>query len=307
MMPDGKHFHRPACRVLLPLLMVGPDGLAAGAASAMADPMPSTALASGAAFLGPFHMVVLHFPIGLFSFAALLELVAWLRPFDGLRRVLATTLGLGVASAVLASVLGLYRSAGGDYDPAILAAHRNGGIALTVVAGVTVLLHRAALRSGPRWLGWYRGALGATLALLFVASHHGGSLTHGQGFLTRNAPQPVRDWMARWDGASAGAAPERQGSPQGYQIARLLESKCISCHGPEKQKGGLRVDRRESLLRGGDSGVPAVVPGDPGRSALVRLILLPGDHDDVMPPSGKPPLTDVEILEVCRWIRSGAR
>jgi uncharacterized membrane protein len=306
MMLDGKSLPGPALRILVPLL-VGLDGVAAEAGPALADPVPATGLASGAAFLGPFHMVVLHFPIGLFSFAALLELLAWLRPFDGLRRVLTTTLGLGVASAVLASVLGLYRSAGGDYDPGILAAHRNGGIALTVVAGVTVLLHQAALRSGPEWLGWYRGAMGATLSLLLVTSHHGGSLTHGQGFLTRNAPQPVRDWMARWEGAAAGVAPRGPGSPQGVHVAHLLESKCLSCHGPEKQKGGFRVDRREAMLRGGDSGVPAVVPGDPGRSALVRLILLPGDHDDVMPPSGKPPLTDAEILEVCRWIRSGAR
>ena len=306
MMPARKTLSGPAVRILVPLL-VGLDGLAAEAASAMADPIPATGLASGAAFLGPFHMVVLHFPIGLFSFAALLELVAWFRPFDGLRRVLATTLGLGVATAVLASVLGLYRSAAGDYDPGILTAHRNGGIALTVVAGVTLLLHRAVLRSGPEWLGWYRGALGATLALLLMASHHGGSLTHGQGFLTRNAPQPIREWMARWDGAATGVAPGGAGSLQGVQVARLLGSKCLACHGPEKQKGGFRVDRRESLLRGGDSGVPAVVPGDPGRSAMVRLILLPGDHDDVMPPSGKPPLTDTEILEVCRWIRSGAR
>ncbi|MEY3547425.1 MAG: hypothetical protein RLZZ313_1787, partial [Verrucomicrobiota bacterium] len=57
-------------------------------------------------------MVVLHLPIGLFSFAALLELVAWLRPFEGLRRVLAINLGLGVLMATVTGVLGLYRSAG---------------------------------------------------------------------------------------------------------------------------------------------------------------------------------------------------
>ncbi|NBP25118.1 MAG: hypothetical protein EBU81_11330, partial [Proteobacteria bacterium] len=81
----------------------------------------------GAAFLGPFHMVLLHFPIGLFSFAALLEAVAWFRPFEGLRRVQGSTLGLGVLSAIVTSILGLYRSAGGDYSAEILGQHRNTG------------------------------------------------------------------------------------------------------------------------------------------------------------------------------------
>ena len=61
-------------------LLADPHGLLL--AAAISSPPP------GAAFLGPFHMVVLHFPIGLFSFAALLELITWFRPFEGLRRVL---------------------------------------------------------------------------------------------------------------------------------------------------------------------------------------------------------------------------
>lgn len=185
---------RPLERSPIPAACTLPALLTSCLAAIGAEAMPSGAPAepagtvAGAAFLGPFHMVVLHFPIGLFGFAALLELLAWLRPFDGLRRVLATTLGLGVATSLLASALGRYRSAGGDYDPGILAAHRIGGIALTVMGGVTLLLHGVVRRSGIRWVGAYRGALGVTLALLMMASHQGGSLTHGQGFLTRNAP-----------------------------------------------------------------------------------------------------------------------
>lgn len=262
--------------------------------------------ASGAAFLGPFHMVVLHFPIGLFSFAALLEMVAWLRPFDGLRRTLSATLGLGVITAILASVLGLYRSAGGDYSEEILRLHRNTGIALTVVSALTYLLHSVVHGQGDRWLWWYRGSLGATLALLLLASHHGGSLTHGQGFLTQNAPGFVRDWISRWEGSPVRPAPAVLAAAPGSAVARVFESKCLSCHGPEKQKGKFRIDQRESLLKGGGSGVPAVVPGDPGKSGLLRLILLPSTHDDAMPPAGKEPLTDPEILAILRWIQAGA-
>lgn len=262
--------------------------------------------APGAAFVGPFHMVVLHFPIGLFSFAALLEMVAWFRPFDGLRRVLGVTLGLGVITAILASVLGLYRSVGGDYAAELLRLHRNTGIALTVVAGLTFVLHSVLQRQGQHWLWWYRAGLGATMALLLLASHHGGSLTHGQGFLTQNAPGFLRDWISRWEGDPARPTPVPAVGTSGPAIARLFETKCLSCHGPEKQKGKFRVDQRDSLLKGGASGVAAVVPGDPGKSALFRLILLPATHDEAMPPAGKEPLTDPEILAVFRWIQAGA-
>jgi len=260
----------------------------------------------GAAFLGPFHMVLLHFPIGLFSFAALLEAVAWFRPFEGLRRVQGSTLGLGVLSAIVTSILGLYRSAGGDYSAEILSQHRNTGIALTVVAALTLVLHSALLRGGVGWLRWYRGALGATLMLLLVASHHGGSLTHGEGFLTHNAPQPIRGWIDRWNSTPPQTRVSPSMSALGAGVAKVFETRCLSCHGPEKQKGRFRIDQRESLLKGGASGVAAVVPGDPARSGLFRMILLPAAHEEVMPPAGKEPLSDSEILAVFRWIQAGA-
>jgi uncharacterized membrane protein len=300
---------RNPCLRAVPLILL----ICLGAVAQTGGSDPSSALTvgtgqpPGAAFLGPFHMVVLHLPIGLFSFAALLELVAWFRPFEGLRRVLAASLGLGVLMAIVTAVLGLYRSSGGDYSPDLLMLHRNTGIAMTVVAGLTLVLHSAVLQSGNRWLWWYRGSLGTTLALLMAASHYGGSLTHGEGFLTQNAPQVIRNWMARWDPPHTNGIVSRADSDtNAVVVTRLFEAKCLSCHGPEKQKGQFRIDQRESLLKGGESGVAAVVPGDPGKSGLFRMILLPVTHEEVMPPAGKQRLTDADILAVFRWIQAGA-
>ena len=292
----------------IPLILLSCLGgmLHAGASDAAAA-VVGAGQPPGAAFFGPFHMVVLHLPIGLFSFAALLELVAWLRPFEGLRRVLAINLGLGVLMATVTGVLGLYRSAGGDYSQELLLLHRNTGIAMTVVAGVTLVLHSAVLQAGNRWLWWYRGSLGITLVLLMAASHYGGSLTHGQGFLTQNAPQVIRNWMTLWDPPHTnGIVSRADGDTNAVVVARLFEAKCLSCHGPEKQKGQFRIDQRESLLKGGESGVAAVVLGDPAKSGLFRMILLPTTHDLVMPPAGKPRLADADILAVFRWIQAGA-
>ena len=82
----------------------------------------------------------------------------------------------------------------------------------------------------------------------------------------------------------------------------LLDSRCVSCHGPEKQKGGLRMDSRAALLKGGDSG-PALVPGKPEASLLVQAV----NHVKMeleMPPKEKMTTNEIAVLE--RWIHDGA-
>src|SRR5438477_2068854 len=56
------------------------------------------------------------------------------------------------------------------------------------------------------------------------------------------------------------------------EIQPVFEQHCLKCHGPDKQKGGLRLDLKASVLKGGDSGEPAVVPGSPPKSHLLKLI-----------------------------------
>ena len=86
----------------------------------------------------------------------------------------------------------------------------------------------------------------------------------------------------------------------------IFATKCYNCHGPEKQKSDYRLDKPELVCKGGKSGKVAIKPFDPIESHLVRLILLPPQHDDVMPPDGKQPLTVEEIMNIVDWIRNGA-
>ena len=85
------------------------------------------------------------------------------------------------------------------------------------------------------------------------------------------------------------------------KVRPLLLAKCVGCHGPQKQKGGLRLDSRAALLKGGDTG-PAVAPGDPAASAMAKAARY--DDDVKMPPAGK--LADDEIATLTTWIKSGA-
>lgn len=88
-------------------------------------------------------------------------------------------------------------------------------------------------------------------------------------------------------------------------IEPILTGNCLDCHGPDKQKSELRVDRRVSLLSGGDYGLPSIVPGKPEESFLLETVR--GDDPDMaMPPKGDA-LTVEEIDLLTRWIAEGAQ
>jgi hypothetical protein len=98
-----------------------------------------------------------------------------------------------------------------------------------------------------------------------------------------------------------------QPPPEGVEffekkIRPLLMDNCFKCHTGLKLKGHLAMDSRASLLKGGDSG-PAFVPGDPGKSLLVKAIGYE-DSELRMPPRGKLPVE--QIAAVTAWIKMGA-
>jgi cytochrome c553 len=85
------------------------------------------------------------------------------------------------------------------------------------------------------------------------------------------------------------------------KVRPVLAEHCFRCHGAEKQKGGLRLDSRSAVLKGGESG-PALVPGDPEKSLLLQAVNQQGDLK--MPPKGK--LTAHDITHLAAWIKAGA-
>jgi ankyrin repeat protein/mono/diheme cytochrome c family protein len=86
------------------------------------------------------------------------------------------------------------------------------------------------------------------------------------------------------------------------QVQPLLEQKCHSCHGPDVQQSGLRLDKRQNAMRGGDYG-PVIIPGKSSESKLIRRVVN-GDGGMQMPPTG--PLSSEEIAILRAWIDQGA-
>lgn len=95
------------------------------------------------------------------------------------------------------------------------------------------------------------------------------------------------------------------GSFYAVRVAPLFRDHCISCHGETRQKAGLRLDSFAVVMLGSRHGA-VVLPGDAKHSELVSRISLPASDDRAMPPSGKTPLTDDEIMVIRLWIANGA-
>lgn len=119
--------------------------------------------------------------------------------------------------------------------------------------------------------------------------------------------------LCAWIGAGAASvaaaqppAPDARAGEEFFEtkVRPILAEHCQSCHGPNKEFSGLRLDSLERATKGGDLG-PAVVPGNPGESLLVQAITHEGDLDLKMPPE-RPKLPDEAIGAIVEWIRMGA-
>ncbi|RUL83381.1 PSD1 and planctomycete cytochrome C domain-containing protein [Tautonia sociabilis] len=87
------------------------------------------------------------------------------------------------------------------------------------------------------------------------------------------------------------------------EIKPILDARCVSCHGPDEQKSGLRLDAKEPALLGGDLG-PAIEPGDSASSYLIHKVA-GFQGESIMPPEGDP-LSPAEIGLLRAWIDQGA-
>jgi hypothetical protein len=109
-------------------------------------------------------------------------------------------------------------------------------------------------------------------------------------------------------GLWSGSAPAADLKPEDVRffetrVRPLLANKCLKCHGPEKQKGELRLDSVEGVKKGGGSGQPLVTRDKPEESLLLRAVR----HEDgaePMPPEEK--LKDSEIDDLAQWVKRGA-
>ena len=234
---------------------------------------------------------------------AALEALARLPRFKNAAASAGFILALAVPLALITAVCGWLLSLAGGYDDTLLAWHKWLGTATAVAAVVAaVFFQRGKILA-------YHVSLFITVSLLLAAGHFGGSLTHGSDYLTRYAPSPLKKLLglslATQNSPAISNADSWQRPVFAGVIEPVLAKKCISCHGAQKAKGGLRLDTYEVVQKGGKDGL-VIVPGKAASSLLMQRVLLPVREDDHMPPDGKPPLTADEVALLKWWIDAGA-
>ena len=258
-------------------------------------------------FIGRFHPVLVHLPIGFLLIAALLEIGKRIGKISVSDSSITFILFWSAIGATMACMAGYLLSLGGGYDEELLSDHQWQGIGVAVFAWIAWLFKSGKISIGS---AVYLPALGLSTILTFTAGHDGGSLTHGDGYLTQYTPEPFR--------TLAGIPPRTEEKTEIKPITDInqavvykdivqpiLEMRCVQCHNENKQKGGLRMDNMAMLLKGGEDG-PLFVSGKALESAMIKRCLLPETDDDHMPPKGKPQLSESQIALLSWWIEQGA-
>ncbi len=213
-------------------------------------------------FIGRFHPVLVHLPIGFLLIAALLEIGKRTGKISVSDSSITFILFWSAVGATLACIAGYLLSLGGGYDEELLSDHQWQGIGVAVFAWIAWLFKSGKISIGS---AVYLPALGLSTLLTFTAGHDGGSLTHGDGYLTQYTPEPFR--------SMAGIPPRTEEKTEIKPITDInqavvykdivqpiLEMRCVQCHNANKQKGGLRMDNMAMLLKGGEDG-PVFVAG----------------------------------------------
>ncbi|HEX8376320.1 MAG TPA: c-type cytochrome domain-containing protein [Pedobacter sp.] len=246
-------------------------------------------------FLGHFHPVLVHLPIGVLFVAILLIWLSQKKSYSISQSLLQVVVMFGVLSALAACVTGYLLSYNGDYDGDLIDWHMWMGLG---VLGVSILLYVQI--AYPRFKVSYKALTLALFVLISVTGHLGGSLTHGPDYLSFSLTASADTLTTIKPIANV-----QEANAYADVVQPMLQTKCYSCHGPNKQKGGFRMDSPEALMKGGKEGVE-IVPGKANESELVKRLLLPAENKKHMAPKGKPQLDEKQIAILQWWIDEGA-
>ncbi|MBK1825797.1 c-type cytochrome domain-containing protein [Haloferula rosea] len=276
-------------------------------------------------YLGRYHFIILHLPIGMLSLVILMELGKLFRSEKGSSTLVPAF--FTAVSAVVAVVVGFLLYQSGDDNSELIQNHMWWGIGFASATIVAFCVKNWVDLAGGKGGFVYFLSLLASAGVMTVASHDGGESVHGKGYLRKEEPPALREWINQLPGAEklpieedgssdepaegSGATQEPVGVPLEEQVVYthliqpIFDQKCVSCHGEDKQKGKLRMDTYELTLAGGKEG-DGFEPGNAEDSNIVYRIHLPLDDDEHMPPEDKKQMEDHEIAVLEWWINAGA-
>ncbi|MBZ5855976.1 c-type cytochrome domain-containing protein [Flavihumibacter profundi] len=251
-------------------------------------------LLSVADLIGRFHPILVHLPIGILLLACILNWLSGNEKYAGIKPAISLAILLGMIGAIFSCISGYFLSQSADYSEDLVWNHQWLGI-ITAIVSITwyYLYHNSASKPILKWSSV------AIFILVTITGHLGGSLTHGEDYLTEMLSSPSKA------GPVLAAMPNAPDAILYKDVINpIFEARCYSCHGANKQKGKLRLDSPAFIKRGGEDG-EVVVAGKPEESELIKRLLLSLDAKKHMPPRNKSQLTEKEISLLHWWISTG--
>ena len=238
-------------------------------------------------YLGKFHPVIIHLPIGVLYFTFLLAISE-----KFIKKNFSDSIRIGLVFsfifAIISCVLGYLLSLSGDYGEDTLNLHMWLGISTAIFNGFLLWIHTKKISKN-----YFISLFGFTIILLTITGHFGGSMTHGEDYL--KLPETKKETLT-----------SLKDSINLYSevIRPILDNKCVKCHNPSKSKGKLMLVSNQDILNGGKSG-KIFKAFDSNESIMYKYSTLPLDDKLHMPPKGNIQLTDIEIQLLKHWIDFG--
>ncbi|MDC8006161.1 FN3 associated domain-containing protein [Aureisphaera galaxeae] len=242
-------------------------------------------------FLGRFHPLLLHLPIGALVLAFFLDILGRIQknyPSAAIKNIL----GFTTFFAIITCFLGYFLSLEGGYEENTLDWHLYTGILTALLTAVLFFRSlKASFHSEKSFLILFI----ISIISISVAGHFGSVLTHGDQFLFEYAGAAKKERTI-----------EMVDSLKIYDdvVAKIFNDKCLQCHNATKMKGELSLTSEAAMLKGGETGT-IFLKGNAEESLLYQQLLLPIHHEDHMPPEGKEQLTKDEIWLIKHWIDHG--
>jgi mono/diheme cytochrome c family protein/uncharacterized membrane protein len=244
----------------------------------------------------------MHFPIALVIVAAVVEFIAMLGRRERVTSFTVIALLVGGVLAVISAWSGWELAAEGHGRGWALDLHRWLGVASAVLLGGLAIVALITWFSNKSWsVATVRAGVFIGAVLIAVTAHFGGEMVWGSSLLV-DALFPdkatAQDTQPTYE----------EGGPVNFtrNVVPILEANCWKCHGPEgRAKGpGIRLTSKAGMIREFE-GHALIVPGDPEKSLVHKVITLPRDDDYAMPPKGDG-LSEQEIKVITTWIAEGA-
>ncbi len=261
-------------------------------------------------FFGRLHPMIVHFPIALLIFGAVLELLSVRKFQSKFRPGISLLVIAGSLSAILSAIFGYQLANAEGTTGATLDLHQQIGIGTAILSFILLfLLYRVGKKPAENSrIIVFRSILFFTAIAVSVTGHFGGSLTHGEDFLTETFPwnqdeNSIEKTPINLAVYQAELNPEREMKLIG-EVRMVFAHNCYKCHSGAKIEGELRLDEKEFAFAGGENG-EVIIPGNPRESELIRRINLRKGHKEVMPSKGEL-LSAQEKELLALWIEKGA-